>query len=150
MQVRLITLIFLYISTLGIAQDQPSPSASESILEVSYVDLKSKYDDAETKTLSTQIAVSAGFVNSAFEDEIAIALGETPMEIDLITTYLKPLQYTVSNVEGIILDRGRFIGSEDLDFTRKKEGKYAVYIFAADRIVRAFMVSKNSEASAVF
>ena len=150
MKVLMLTAICLYITALGISQDQASLSESESIMEVSYVNFKNKYDDLETKTLSAQISISAGFVNSVFEDEIDITLGESPLEIDLITTYLKPLQYTISNVEGIILDRGRFIGSEDLDFTRKQEGKYAVYIFAADRIVRAFMVSKNTDISTVF
>ncbi|MBK8502988.1 MAG: hypothetical protein IPL46_12690 [Saprospiraceae bacterium] len=150
MKVLLLTLISLYMSAIGISQDQPSAHGSESIKEVSYVDWKNKYEDHEAEILSAHISVSTGFVNSAFQDEFEITLGETPMESDLITPYLKPLQYTVSNVEGIILDRGRFIGTEDLDFTRRQEGKYAVYIFAADRIVRAFMVSKNAEISNVF
>ena len=150
MKVLLLTLICLYSSALGISQDQPATPHVESIMEISYLDLKNRVDDYDSRALSTQISVSNGFINSAFEAEIEITLGEAASEIDLITTYLKPLQYTVSNVEGIILDRGRFIGSEDLDFSRKQEGRYAVYIFAADRIVRAFMVSKNTEIATVF
>ena len=94
--------------------------------------------------------MSSGFYNSEFVETIDIAAGENPSYINLTTAYLKPLQYTVSDVEGIILDRGRFIGAEDLNFSRRREGNYAVYIFAANDVVRAFIVSKNAETVQVF
>lgn len=99
--------------------------------------------NGEVDILSDILSVSSGFVDSEFSDPIFLASGESPEDIVISTTYLKPLQYTISNVEGIILHRGRFIGEQGLDFSRRIEGAYAVYIFAANRVVRAFIVSKE-------
>lgn len=101
----------------------------------------------EVYVFNDHLAVSAGFADSEFFDSIGIQPGESSSDLLLKTSYLKPLQYTISNVEGIILDRGRFIGEQDLDFSRKTEGDYAVYIFAANRVVRAFMVSKDDRST---
>ena len=115
-----------------------------------YVDLVGNSSDEEIMVLSDYLAVSAGFYDSEFVETIHIDSAENPSHLILNTSYLKPLQYTVSDVEGIILNRGRFIGSEDLNFSRRVEGNYAVYIFAANRVVRAFMVSKKAETVNLF
>lgn len=140
MKLLFIPMLFLLLS--GFIQGQNGDSVNPNfsgILE----------QEAETDVhfLSEHLVVSTGFLDSQFEDSVEIHPGESPADLVLTTSYLKPLQYTVSNVEGIILKRGRFIGEENLDFSRRSEGDYAVYIFAANRVVRAFMVSREESRS---
>ena len=132
------------------SQTPDTETASNTLENNSFADLVAANSEEEIRILSDYLAVSSGFYNSEFVETIDIAAGENPSYINLTTAYLKPLQYTVSDVEGIILDRGRFIGAEDLNFSRRREGNYAVYIFAANDVVRAFIVSKNAETVQVF
>ncbi|MCB0685118.1 MAG: hypothetical protein KDC53_01300 [Saprospiraceae bacterium] len=127
-----------------------APVESDTQESQPYINFLSDDEHDEIEILSDQLAVTRGFIDSEFSENIEIDLGDTPGEINLHTTYLKPLQYTVSNVEGVILDRGRFIGEEELRFSRRSEANYAVFIFAGTRVVRAFLVSRGDEKVAVF
>jgi len=150
MKYAIILLALLCSASMLISQD----SESESLPALAFV-YPAKADflavkDEENELLTADLALSSGFIDTEFVGEIDILPGIDQFEIDISTDYLKPLQYTVSNVEGIILDRGRFVGIEDLSFSRYDPGSYAVYVFAARKVVRAFVVEKVVEAEKVF
>lgn len=147
---KLIIFPALILMCLGVTFGQQQEMSSAVALGHDFKNLLADSMQVEIQLLNDQLAVSTGFADSEFSEDLNIVEGEVPEEIDLTTSYLKPLQYTVSNVEGIILDRGRFVGEKSLNFSRRTEGDYAVYIFAATKVVRAFMVSRSGVKVAVF
>lgn len=147
---RLIIFPALILMFLGVTFGQQHEMTTTNALDNDLKDLIVDNMQVEIQLFNDQLVVSTGFIDSEFTEYLNIVEGEVPEEINLTTSYLKPLQYTVSNVEGVILDRGRFIGEESLNFGRRTEGDYAVYIFAATKVVRAFMVSRSGEKVAVF
>jgi hypothetical protein len=107
-------------------------------------------EPSAVKSLSANITVSYGFVNSDFDEEIEVVMGSELFEIDLRTDYPRALQYTVSDMDGIIYNQGRFVGQKSIDFTRRDNGGYAVYLFAGTTVVKAFTIEKHIPIQAAF
>ena len=100
--------------------------------------------------LSSQLILSHGFINSEFNSTIEISKGTDDGDIAINADYERPLQYTVSNIEGIILNRGKFVGRKNIPFVRLSEGRYVVYLFAGTTVVKAFTVIKQLTPYAAF
>ncbi len=106
--------------------------------------------DETSSMLSPQISVTQGYVNDEFDDVVDIAVPLRPSQLRFVSGSLKPVQYTISDVEGVIKIRGRFIGQEFLDLNRLPDGQYAIYFFVGKEVMRALLVDFVRERPADF
>ena len=141
MKLRIIPLACLICSGMLIAQQEISYEEAINHARQSF-EISASGEPDEVKSLSANINLSHGFVNSEFDEAIEVIMGTDLFQIDIKTEYPKALQYTVSNMEGIIFNQGRFVGRKSLDFAQRQVGRYAVYLFAGTTVVKAFTVEK--------
>ena len=142
MKLWIIPLAFLICSDMLLAQQE---IISEEIIshDRQSFELPASGAPSEVKSISANIRLSHGFVNAEFDEDIQIVMGSDLFEIELNTEYSRALQYTVSDMEGIIFNQGRFVGRKSIDFTRREVGRYAIYLFAGTTVVKAFTVEKH-------
>ncbi len=88
-------------------------------------------------------AISDGFTDFDFEGSVSMAVADEDQVLTINTDYPGLLQYTVSNLEGIILRKRKFAREDWLDLQRLAPGSYAIYFFAGHRIVKALIVEKK-------
>ncbi|NND34369.1 MAG: hypothetical protein HKN76_17425 [Saprospiraceae bacterium] len=100
--------------------------------------------------ISPHLSLSQGFVHSEFEANVEARKGTDDNDIEIKTDYSNAMQYTVGNMEGIILSQGRFKGLKEISFAKLHDGRYVVYIFAGTTIVKAFAVEKQMSNYAAF
>jgi hypothetical protein len=149
MKLWIISLAYLIWSGMLLAQEEIS---YEEVIEhdLQSFEVPASGELSEVKLLSANITLSTGFVNSEFEDVIDVVMGSDFYEIELKTEYPRALQFTVSDMEGIIFNQGRFVGQKSIDFERRLTGRYAIYLFAGTTVVKAFTVEKHIPVQAAF
>ncbi len=127
-------LVFL-VTVLSTAQTKPTLAAiSEEVTETD-VFLSSKSMDL--------VSFSEGFTDSTFHHHQLLMSVSSEQYLSMETDFPKTLQYSVSNVEGIILRKGKFYQQGMVNIANLKQGSYAIYFFAGKRIVRALMFERN-------
>ena len=93
----------------------------------------------DTHAMKELISFSEGFTDSSFHHQMALNVTEDH-RLSIETDFPRTLQYSISNVEGIIFRKGKFYGSGMVNLSSLKNGSYAVYFFAGKKIVRALMI----------
>ena len=132
-------LVLAYIS--GISQVEPQLVALVTDESVS----ASEPAVAETLSLERLISFSEGFTDSSFHHHLALNVTEDH-RLSMETDFPRTLQYSISNVEGIIFRKGKFYGSGLVNLSSLRDGSYAVYFFAGNKIVRALMIEHRRSA----
>lgn len=124
--------------------------STEVVNEESFLAYENTSPNDDTELISAELALSSGFYDKDFEAKLIVSGGIDPLQIEIDTEYKRALQYTVSDIEGIIYRKGKFLSNSTLDFNSLRPGRYAVFVFAGRRIIRAFMVEKNLEKGTLF
>ncbi len=98
----------------------------------------------ETSMIETggDLTVSSGFTNEDFEHFVLIQASGSE-ELLIKTDAEKTLQYTLSDVDGIIFRKGQFRKEQLVKLESMSAGTYALYIFRGHRVVRAVLVEKR-------
>ena len=139
MRRTLTPLLVLLVSTLSIAQTQPTLAALTD-----EVALAAHSEDVEMDA-SKLLSHSEGFTDSSFTHQLLMTLNAEQL-LEFETDCPRTLQYSISNVEGIILRKGKFYQQGMVNIGSLRPGSYAVYFFAGKRIVRAFMIDRRQTA----
>ncbi len=152
-----LTLSFFIFSLFSQAQSlQPSVFASAGgSVQSGDVNLSWTLGEAVVSTLSSDgviltqgfhqplLEVSTGFTDPTFDYDIHLYPNPVQYELSIDTEFDRTLQYTLSNMEGRIMARRKFVGEDKLDLSRMSPGTYAVYFFRGHKIVKALLIEKK-------
>ncbi|MDH3649063.1 MAG: T9SS type A sorting domain-containing protein [Saprospiraceae bacterium] len=89
------------------------------------------------------LGVSTGFTDPEFGFDIDLYPNPARYELTIESDFDKTLQYTMSNLEGRILAKRKFVGKDQLDMSHMIPGVYAIYFFRGHKIVKALLVEKQ-------
>ena len=80
-----------------------------------------------------------GYRDGSFEFDIVHEQNDSLILVE--TSYPRYVQYTLSNIDGSIIRRRRFKGSDTLNLTGIDTGHYALYFFVGSHVVQADLIS---------
>ena len=139
MRHTLTSFLILMAGFMSMAQVQVELAAHKEAVEV----LASPNSD--NTDLPYEINLSEGFVHADFDYTVDIDILDGN-QLSIETDFPKTLQYSISNLEGIILRKGKIYGSAAVDLARLRPRSYAVYVFQGKKIVRALMIDMRQKA----
>ena len=123
-----------------------NPGDSLEVLVIGPQPVSTLVMDEEYLSVSPEILVSRGFMDEDFDYSILIEAGGNNM-LNIQTDANRPLQYTLSDLDGRIRQKHRFSNEHMLDITDLPNGHYALYFFQGTDVVRAVLLNKQAKNS---